>query len=168
MHWRLLFRQRADVCPPSCRLMSGPVFLLPPMKETHRFFVRLDADSHVTRPVTKRTDALIAAAEGGQVYVFWSVAVESCRWHYALLICSRNLIFHFVFRWLGHNCSHMHDIARSHLLAGGADFDTSLYSLFRRQVSLNVRLSLMLTCCRCLRMTLCVGYIFKQISRLCT
>jgi hypothetical protein len=86
MHWRLLFRQRADVCPPSCRLMSGPVFLLPPMQETRRFFVRLDADSHVTRPVTKRTDALIAAAEGGQLYVFWSVAVESCRLHSALVI----------------------------------------------------------------------------------
>ena len=55
--------------------------------ETRRFFVRLDADSHVTRPVTKRTDALIAAAEGGQLYVFWSVAVESCRLHSALLIC---------------------------------------------------------------------------------
>ncbi len=118
--------------------MSGPVFLLPPLKEIHRFFVRLDADSHVTRPVTKRTDALIAAAEGGQLYVFWSVALESCRCHSALLISSRKLIFCLIIRWLGRNCSHMHDIARSHLLAAGADFDSSLYSFFRRQVSLVV------------------------------
>jgi|688.fasta_scaffold2680590_1 hypothetical protein len=63
----------------ACRMMSGPVFLLPPLKHIDRFFVRLDADSHITRPVTKRTDALDAAAQGGQVYVFWSVALETCR-----------------------------------------------------------------------------------------
>lgn len=78
------------------------------------------------------------------------------------------LIFYYVIRWLGHNCSHMHDIARSHLLAAGTDFDPSLYSLFRRQVSLIVSFSLMLTCCRFLRMTSCMLYIFKQILRLST
>ena len=60
-------------------MMSGPVFLLPPLKDIHRFFVRLDADSHITRPVTRQSDALVAAAEGERQYVFWSVAVESCR-----------------------------------------------------------------------------------------
>ena len=64
-------------------MMSGPVFLLPPLKDTTRFFVRLDADSHVTRPVTKKSDALVAAADGGQMYVFgrwpWKRAGESFR-----------------------------------------------------------------------------------------
>ena len=114
-------------------MMSGPVFLLPPLKHIDRFFVRLDADSHVTRPVTKRTDALAAAAAGGQKYVFWSVAVETCR-------CGPPLpLSHFtdrnVGRWLGRNCSHMHDIARAHLRAAGADFDAEMFTLFRRQVS---------------------------------
>ena len=63
----------------SHRMMSGPVFLLPPLTGIDRFFVRLDADSHITRPVTKRTDPLGAAAQGGHAYVFWSVALESCR-----------------------------------------------------------------------------------------
>ncbi len=39
-----------------------------------------------------------------------------------------------IVRWLGHNCSHMHDIARAHLLAAGADFDAAMHSMFRRQV----------------------------------
>ena len=114
-------------------MMSGPVFLLPPLKHIDRFFVRLDADSHVTRPVTKRTDALAAAAAGGQKYVFWSVAVETCRCRPALPLShftDRN-----VGRWLGRNCSHMHDIARAHLRAAGADFDAEMFTLFRRQVS---------------------------------
>ena len=66
-------------CNTAERMMSGPVFLLPPLKDTTRFFVRLDADSHVTRPVTKKSDALVAAADGGQMYVFWSMALETCR-----------------------------------------------------------------------------------------
>jgi len=40
----------------------------------------------------------------------------------------------------------MHDIARSHLLATGADFDAAMHSLFRRQVRAIVsmkRLSIM-------------------------
>ena len=114
-------------------MMSGPVFLLPPLKHIDRFFVRLDADSHVTRPVTKRTDALAAAAAGGQKYVFWSVAVETCR------CCPPLPLSHFtdrnVGRWLGRNCSHMHDIARAHLRAASADFDAEMYTMFRRQVS---------------------------------
>ena len=32
----------------------------------------------------------------------------------------------------------MHDIARTHLLASGADFDPAMYSMFRRQVCLIV------------------------------
>ena len=39
-------------------------------------------------------------------------------------------------RWLGHNCSHMHDIARAHLLAEGADFNSGMHSLFRSLVRL--------------------------------
>jgi hypothetical protein len=75
-------RRRADTaafCDFARRLMSGPVFLLPPMMHIDRFFVRLDADSHIMRPVTKRTDPLVAAAEGSHMYVFWSVALETCR-----------------------------------------------------------------------------------------
>ena len=123
------------------RMMSGPVFLLPPLKHIDRFFVRLDADSHVTRPVTQRTDALAAAAAGGQKYVFWSVAVETCRWGRALVVLlahvhmSMDVTKCSVARWLGHNCSHMHDIARAHLRAAGADFDADMFTLFRRQVS---------------------------------
>jgi hypothetical protein len=62
------------------RMMSGPVFLLPPMKDISRFFVRLDADSHITRPVITESDPLLAAAEGDKLYVFWSVALETCRY----------------------------------------------------------------------------------------
>jgi hypothetical protein len=119
------------------RMMSGPVFLLAPLKHIDRFFVRLDADSHVTRPVTKRTDALAAAAAGGQKYVFWSVAVETCRWGRARVVLPSLfdvLLVAPVARWMGHNCSHMHDIARAHLRAAGADFNAEMFGLFRRQV----------------------------------
>ncbi len=79
MHLYIVFARDRFFCNETSRMMSGPVFLLPPLKGIDRFFIRLDADSHVTRPVTKRTDPLEAASQGGHAYVFWSVALESCR-----------------------------------------------------------------------------------------
>ena len=125
---------RAVSCGNSARrMMSGPVFLLPPMMHIDRFFVRLDADSHITRPVTKRSDPLATAAEGGHMYVFWSVALETCRCA-SVHFLAWDFNLHFILRWLGHNCSHMHDIARAHLLAAGTNFEPEMYSMFRRQV----------------------------------
>ena len=66
----------------------------------------------------------------------WKRAGESFRFVYSKSLAAANLYVRC--RWLGRNCSHMHDIARTHLLASGADFDPAMYSMFRRQVCLIV------------------------------
>ena len=53
----------------------------------------------------------------------WKRAGESFRFVYSKSLAAANLYVRC--RWLGQNCSHMHDIARTHLLASGADVDES-------------------------------------------